>query len=95
MSTKTPLSITEQPVSVKTSVGDKITFSVSAEGDGLTYQWQYKATGSSWKNSSNGTGASLTVEAASYRSGYQYRCIVSDANGEQLISDAATLTVSK
>ena len=93
---KTPLQITDQPTNVKASVGEKVTFTVKAQGESITYQWQYKtATGKTWNNSSTGNPktATLTVEATEKRTGYQYRCIVTDADGQQVITDAATLTV--
>ncbi|MBR0354690.1 MAG: leucine-rich repeat protein [Oscillospiraceae bacterium] len=87
--------ITTQPKSVSAYEGDSAKFTVKASGSGLSYQWQYRTSSSgSWKNS---TGAdaktkSLTVAAASFRSGYQYRCKVTNAAGTAT-SNAATLTV--
>ncbi len=87
--------ITTQPKSITAYEGDEAVFTVKAGGSGLSYQWQYRTSSSgSWKNS---TGAdaktkSLTVAAASFRSGYQYRCKVTNAAGTTT-SNAATLTV--
>ena len=39
--------ITEQPKSVKTSVGGKARFEIKAEGSNLSYQWYYKKKGAS------------------------------------------------
>lgn len=83
-----------QPESVTAAIGSNAVFSVLATGEGLTYQWQFNA-GYDWSNTTN-TGyntPALTVEAKDYRSGYQYRCVITDANGEQLISGPAILTV--
>ena len=71
---------------------------VTASGNGLTYQWQFLPTGSGqkWSNT-NATGATtsqLTIQAHSYRNGYQYHCIITDSNGNQVTSAEATLTVS-
>ncbi len=94
----TVFEITGQPESASVRTGESAVFTVSATGDGLTYQWQYRnpATGV-WKNSSSATQGyntdTLTVQATAARNGYQYRCVVSD--GEQsLTSDAAALTVT-
>lgn len=57
-------------------------------------QWQYNS-GTGWKTS-NGTGAktaALTINAKASYNGWQYRCVVTDANGNKVISSAATLTV--
>ena len=35
----------------------------------------------------------LTVTATVARNGYKYRCIVTDANGNETVTDYATLTV--
>ena len=73
-------------------------FAVTAYGEGLTYQWQYKIAGSSkWRDSSPATAgydtAELEVVGTAKRNGYQYRCIVTDAHGGTVTSKAAVLTV--
>jgi len=53
-----PTAITGQPVSATKCAGESVTFSVSATGDGLTYQWR--------KNGANipgATGSSLAIAA--------------------------------
>lgn len=90
------LSVTTQPKSVSAAVGDTATFTVKAQGSGLSYQWQYKKTGSTaWNNCSGGSAksATLSITAESYRDGYQYRCKITDTNGNTVCSNAATLTV--
>ena len=87
-------SITTQPKSVTAMTGATVSFTVKATGGGLTYQWYYR-TGSSgsWSKCSNGASATLSVEAKSYRDGYQYRCLVKNAAGE-VYSSAATLQIA-
>ena len=84
-----------QPTNKTAAVGDTVKFTVQATGGNLTYQWQFKAAGTStWYNSSM-TGAktaTLQVSATAARSGQQYRCIVTNALGT-VTSDAAKLTV--
>ena len=74
------------------------TFTVVAEGNGeLTYQWQYQNVGSSnWKNSSQAGNktATLTVPITAARDGQKYRCVITDAEGNTVATDAATLIVS-
>ncbi|MBQ2061463.1 MAG: hypothetical protein II458_02195 [Oscillospiraceae bacterium] len=87
--------ITTQPKSVTTTSGNTVKFSVTATGAGLTYQWQFKKPGGSW-SSSGATGAKtavLSVTAYQSMSGYQYRCVITDANGNKTYSSAVTLTV--
>ena len=87
--------ITTQPKSKTAASGTTVKFTVAADG-ATSFQWYYR-TGSTgeWKKCS-GTGATtktLSVEAKSFRSGYQYRCRVSNDAG-YVYSSAATLTVS-
>jgi surface protein len=86
--------ITAQPADVEAASGTAAKFTVKATGIGLSYQWQYNS-GSGWKNS-NAAGATtgtLTVSAKTSYNGWQYRCIITDANGAKTNSDAAALTV--
>ena len=88
--------ITSQPSNKSTTAGTAVKFTVQATGAGLTYRWQYRTSSTgSWKNS-GATGcstATLTVTPSTGMNGYQYRCVIVDANGTKLISSAATLTV--
>ena len=87
-----PPKITSQPKSVSTSLGQAVTFTVSASGTGLHYQWQYRKAGeSAWTDWTGATGASLTVTASTTNNGCQYRCVVSN-DGGHVNSAAATLT---
>jgi len=89
--------ITAQPENVTANVGDTVHFTVTATGDGLTYQWQYSNNGGTTWNNSPAEGnktATLTVPATQDRNGLKYRCKVTDSHGSTLTSDAATLTVT-
>ncbi|MBO4677480.1 MAG: hypothetical protein J5633_08040, partial [Oscillospiraceae bacterium] len=86
--------ITTQPKAKTVAAGAKATFKVVASGEGLSYQWQYRTSGSStWKNKTGATSASYTVTAKESYDGIQYRCKVSNAAGT-VTSKAATLTVT-
>ena len=85
--------IIAHPQSVTLTVNAYATFSVEAVGSGvLSYSWQYKTATSDWKALSSAK-ANLTVQAKESRDGWQYRAVVSDAAGNEVISDPATLTV--
>lgn len=89
------LEITEQPSSISVSHKATATFQVSASGDGLTYQWQFSTDGgSNWKAISGAVSNAYSVECTKKMNGYLYRCVVGDAYGASVTSDAATLTVS-
>ena len=88
--------ITSQPEDQNVAAGVKAKFTVGASGSGLEYRWQYSANGGATWNDTSLSGyntATLTVTASSNVNGRQYRCVVTDANGETVTSDAAKLTV--
>ena len=87
--------ITAQPQKVTKAVGSTAKFTVTAEGTGLTYQWQYQSPGAtSWTNLSSATSASLSVTATEARNGYQYRCVIKNSLGNSVTSSGAKLTVT-
>lgn len=91
------LQIYQQPQDYTGAVGETAVFNITAYGENVTYQWQYRNTNaSSWTKSSmtGSTTATLSVPIAEKRNGQQYRCIVSDAAGNQIISNSAVLHVS-
>lgn len=77
-------------------------FSVTATGTGLTYQWQVSTNGgSSWSNVTNTgiySGATTTTlnlaSATTAVNGYQYRCVASGTCTPAATSNAATLTIN-
>ncbi|MBR3769363.1 MAG: hypothetical protein IKL06_02405, partial [Lachnospiraceae bacterium] len=89
--------ITKHPASQSIVVGENATFAVTATGDGLKYQWQFRNSASGdWKDSgmTGAKTASITVQGTKARNGYQYRCIVTDGSGNKVTSNGATLTVT-
>ena len=88
--------ISTQPGSVTTALGNTAKFTVKASGDSLSYQWYFRKTSSdSWSACSTGGAktSTLTVTAEAYRTGYQYRCKVSNPVG-YVYTNAVTLTVT-
>ena len=85
--------ITTQPTNVTVAAGASATFKVVASGAGLTYQWQYSKTGTTWTNKTGATSASYTVTAKESYNGMLYRCIVTNAGGS-VTSGTAKLTVT-
>ena len=83
---------------------DAVTFTESASGISLTYQWQVSTNGgSSWTSLTNTapysgvTSSTLGISSVTYlMNGYQYRCNVASGGCTNTISSsAATLTVRK
>ena len=86
--------ISKQPVKKTVKAGKKVTFTVQAEGTGLSYQWQYRKPGTSeWVNVvKNGKSASYSLTVKARHNGYIYRCKVSNKAGTT-ITKTAKLTV--
>ena len=82
--------ITQQPANQTASIGQPVTFTVSASGaPPLTYQWQRNRA-----NIAGANGPSYTIASVgSLDNGASFRCIVSNAVGNA-ISNEATLTVT-
>lgn len=88
--------ITKQPVDVTAAIGTRGVFSISATGEGLSYQWQYQMPGTTtWVNSgsSGKKTATLRVGATTGTNGMKFRCVVTDEEGIVAVSCGAVLTV--
>ncbi len=92
-----PLMIISQPRDVTCKVGETATFNVSASGGATPYhyQWQvWMGKEKGWVDLKDAVLPTLEVDNVTMAmSGRKARCIVSDSSGQQIISDAATLTV--
>lgn len=93
--------ITQQPVDVAATVGESVTETIAATGDGLTYLWEYRTSSSGdWVSVSvlglGATSTSITVpNVQTEYTGFQLRCTVTDKHGKSIVSDTATLTVAE
>jgi len=78
-------------------VGETATFNVSASGGATPYhyQWQvWMGKEKGWVDLKDAVLPTLQVDNVTMAmSGRKARCIVSDSSGQQIVSDAATLTV--
>ncbi len=93
--------VTAQPANVSVCANTSASFSITATGTGITYQWQESSNGgTTWTNLTNG-GAysgvstnSLTVNpVTAAMNNYRYRCVVSGTCTPAANSNAAILTV--
>ena len=92
LSRRPPVVITTQPENSYSTVGTTATFTVAAEGDRVTYQWQYSTNdGETWSNVSNGTSATLSVSAQASVDGNLYRCVVTSGLKVIVTSEPAIL----
>lgn len=91
-----PPVIGTHPTNQNVAVGATGTFSVTATGDLLGYQWQERPPGGSWGDISGATSSSYTTPTATAQmNGTQYRCVVSGALGSSVTSNSASLQVSQ
>ncbi|HMU46316.1 MAG TPA: zinc-dependent metalloprotease family protein [Chitinophagaceae bacterium] len=96
LTVNTAPSITAQPQNLALCSGSAASFSVTATGSGLTYQWQVSTDGGTTYNDIAGANAA-TYNIASTTVGMnnnRYRCVVSGACPPAATSNAAILTVS-
>ncbi|MBR5302444.1 MAG: hypothetical protein IKU38_06395 [Clostridia bacterium] len=92
---RTELKFTTQPKSVTAAYGTKATFTVAATGDGVKYQWWYQDKDSStWKMSSC-TSKSYSQTLNATVDGRKLKCVVTDAYGDEMPSNEATMTVQR
>lgn len=84
-----------QPENVNADSGATVSFSMEAFGQIVSYQWQYRKVYKWFDTSLEGFDTNaLTVPATGARNGYDYRCVVTFADGTVLISEPAELTVN-
>ena len=87
--------ITKQPVNTSAAADSHASFTITATGGALSYQWQYrKSSSSAWRNSQGGNydKANFTPGVTYEMNGWQYRCRVSNSSGTTY-SSTVTLTV--
>ena len=81
--------ITKQPATLTQCAGTKATFSVSASGTGLKYQWYFNGT-----IIPGATTASYSISNISSTNSGNYDVVVTDSNNKSVTSNNATLTVN-
>jgi hypothetical protein len=97
----TPPTINTNPTNATINEGTNTSFSVSATGTSLSYQWQVSTnSGTDWTNLTNSgvysnvTTTTLNITSAtSSMNGYLYRCVVRSSGGCPVNSNSALLTV--
>ena len=86
--------IISQPQNVAVDSGSVVQFHVEAQGEVASYKWEYRKVYKWFNTSMTGYNTdTLTVEATGARNSYDYRCIVTFADGTVIVSDMAELTV--
>ncbi len=87
--------VTSQPASSTLCAGSNVTFSSTATGTNITYQWQVSNNGgTTWTNINGATAATYTITTiAAGQNNTQYHVVVSGTCTPSATSSAATLTV--
>ena len=89
------LKIVGQPEDDAAAVGEKVSATVVATGEGLTYTWFYSDNGGKTFSSTdafNGDTYAVTMNAK--RDGRQIYCVITDAYGNEVVSDIVTLSMN-
>ena len=84
------------PEAVNTAAGETVVLKAEAEGEGLTYQWQYsKNGGSTWTNCKSGGAKTDTFSftMAESLAGRLYRCQVTDAAGNVSLTSEVPISL--
>ena len=91
-----PANITGQPANITVCTGNNASFTVTATGTNITYQWQVSTdAGTTFTNIAGATAATFTLTGVSSTlNSNQYRVIVFSCSPTGLNSSAATLTVN-
>ncbi len=97
LTVNSPITISAQPANVDICLPlNTASFSVTAAGTGLTYQWQVSTNGgTSWSDLSGQTAATLNLTSLTAAfNGNQYRVVLNGTCTANLNSSAATLAVN-
>ena len=86
-----PILITQQPEDVSAKEGTIARVSVSAEGEGLTYEWWYSPAGSTKFYQSTIRSSTYATSMDATRDGRRVYCVISDAKGHTAQTETATL----
>ena len=86
------MAIVKQPEDATGAVGETVEMTVEATG-AEKYQWQNSKDGSSWSNSyiDGYNTATLNLLVNELRYDYQWRCVLTDKNGNTLATEAVKL----
>lgn len=86
--------ITKQPEDVAVCIGNGALFSIHAEGENLSYQWQVY-TGFAYVDINGAESDSyLTPPVETEMNGSLYRCVITDGGETNIYSESAKLTVN-
>lgn len=86
--------ITKQPATCRVAFGNTAKTSVTATGDGLTYQWYYRNAGDTAFSKSSTTSATYSVKMDTSRAGRYLYCVIKDAYGKSVTTNTVRILAS-
>ena len=89
--TPTAAEITQQPENDRAAIGKKVSVSVGAKGDGLTYRWFWRSPGSEEFRESPITSSTYTLKMTAARSGRDLYCVITDRYGNSVQSETVKI----
>ncbi len=84
--------IKKQPENASAPIGSEVKTEVTAEGNGLSYQWYYCEANSDKFIKSKVTGSTYKCLMTNESNGRKVYCEITDKDGDKLTSDTVTLT---
>ena len=85
------LVIDDQPIDAEGALGETVSVSVKAKGEGLKYRWYFKDAGASKFSASSITTDTYEVELTKTRAGRELYCVITDALGNTATTDTVKL----
>ena len=85
------LEIVEQPINVEAAMGETISTTVVAKGEGLKYRWYFRNAGDSNFYASSITTDTYATTMNKTRAGREIYCVITDAFGNKVTSEIVTL----
>ena len=87
--------IVKQPEAVNAETGTDVQFHVEVQGEVVSYKWEYRKVWKWFDTTMSGYNTdTLTVGAKASRNSYDYRCVITFADGTVLTTEPAELTVN-
>ena len=85
------LQINSDLENVTAEIGQKVTITVDAQGEGLTYQWYYRNKGGKEFAASSYTGKTYAITMAEYCHMREVYCVVTDKDGNQVTTNTVMM----
>ena len=85
------LAILTQPQDAEAALGETVSVTVEAQGEGLKYQWYFRNAGAESFSKSSIKEATYSTEMNTTRAGREIYCVITDAQGNKLTSDTVKL----